>query len=96
MMNQAVKEHRETERLIKELPQSMERMEIRLPNKIYTIDAAKRRQRKIKRKYSSKANIKELIAIEAAISQTSVRLYELTIRKMELESKTRPKLTKVK
>lgn len=35
MMNQV------TERLIKELPQGMERMEIRLPDGIYVIDAAK-------------------------------------------------------
>lgn len=36
MMNQAV-----TERLIKELPQGMKRMEIRLPGKTCIIDAAK-------------------------------------------------------
>jgi hypothetical protein len=50
----------------------------------------------MKRKYQSKADIKELIAIEAAISQTSARLLELTRRKMELESKPRPKLTRIK
>lgn len=50
----------------------------------------------MKRKYLSKAELRELSGIEAAISQTSARLLELTIRKMELESKTRPKLTRVK
>jgi hypothetical protein len=50
----------------------------------------------MKRKYLSKAELRELSGIEAAISQTSARLLELTRRKMGLESKTRPKLTRVK
>lgn len=50
----------------------------------------------MKRKYLSKAELRELSGIEAAIFQTSARLLELSRRKMELESKTRPKLVRVK
>lgn len=50
----------------------------------------------MKRKYPSKADIKELIAIEAAIFQTTARLLELSRRKMELESKIRSQLVRVK